>query len=460
MNGNYARKLTHVFFGWAMLGAVGYAEEMQVYFGNLHAHSNASDGNKDISPAEAYRIAREEGKLDFLSLSEHNHIMKNQETYEGVMQAAEQATTGGFVALFGQEYSTINKGFNHTNIHNYPLRIPKSMNGKYGEIFGNVLPSYSLQHPETVIFAGFNHPKKLSTDYGLEKDYDGDWSRFVEDMDPFVQLIAVASGPADASKKKKYLDPAAHPKFVHQNISHARWFAYLARGMHLAPKIDHDSHSPTYGFRHAGRTAVWASGGLTRDKLLAALAARHCYATEDLNLKIVAAIGTHRLPGDVIGVTDDGSWTLQLTISDPDEPDAEYTAEVFAGVTGDGVIATKVEDLAQSWSGDGSITFSLSAELDASLYYVVHVRQTSDDPINGEGKQDAWLAPIWLDGTVDQEEIDDDIDNDVNPFVSSKRSKVYHFAECRIALTIKDKNRIEHASQPAEKRLHKGCPWD
>ena len=441
-------------------GASASAQEIKVFFGNLHAHSNASDGNKDTSPADAFRIARDEGGLDFLSLTDHNHIMKSQATYDTVQEAARDSTGPNFVALFGQEYSTIMRGFNHTNIQNYPIRIPKSMNGKYRILFEDVLPSFVRNNSGTVIVAGFNHPKTLATDFGLESDFGGDWKKFVEVMDPFVQLIAVASGPADASKKKKYLDPAAHPKFVHQNISHARWFAYLARGMHLAPKIDHDSHSPTYGFRHAGRTAVWASGGLTRDKLLAALAARHCYATEDLNLKIVAAIGTHRLPGDVIGVTDDGSWTLQLTISDPDEPDAEYTAEVFAGVTGDGVIATKVEDLAQSWSGDGNIAFSLSAELDASLYYVVHVRQTSDDPINGEGKQDAWLAPIWLDGTVDQEEIDDDIDNDVNPFVSSKRSKVYHFAECRIASTIKDKNRIEHASQPAEKRLHKGCPWD
>ena len=60
-----------------------------------------------------------------------------------LIQAAQDATTSDFVALFGQEYSTITKGFNHTNIQNYPVAIAKSQNGQYKKIFGTVLTAVS-----------------------------------------------------------------------------------------------------------------------------------------------------------------------------------------------------------------------------------------------------------------------------------------------------------------------------
>lgn len=446
-----------------LLSASCAAQDVHVYFGNLHAHSNASDGNAGTSPADAYRIARDDGKLDFLSLSEHNHIMPDQATYDAVMAAANTATTGGFVALYGQEFSTIETGFNHSNIQNYPVRIPPELNGKYSTVFGTVLPAYVAAHPGAVVFAEFNHPEKIDNDYGFTANYGGDWSKFVADMDPFVKMIAVANGPSDYNNKG--FAPSASERLAHQNISTARWFAYLSHGMHLAPKIDHDSHSPTYGFRHAGRTAVWARGNLSRDKLVAALAARHVYATEDRNLRIVPTLsGAHvapqALPGDILRGQGDDDVSLSLAITDDDESGATYVIELWSGVGGSGAPATRVDDSIVSHTGNGSVTLTLAAENGMALYHIVHVFQTSPDPLRQQKPQDAWLAPVWIEpgpATPPDPGGDDAV---TLGFVSSKKSDVYHHANCKGAAAIKPENLLHHDVAPPGKRLHQGCPWE
>jgi predicted metal-dependent phosphoesterase TrpH len=47
-------------------------EKVGVYFGNLHSHTSYSDGSG--TPSEAYKYARDTAKLDFLAITEHNHI--------------------------------------------------------------------------------------------------------------------------------------------------------------------------------------------------------------------------------------------------------------------------------------------------------------------------------------------------------------------------------------------------
>ena len=88
-------------------------DELNVYFGNLHAHSHLSDG-EDTSPAEAYDFAKDIGGMDFLSLSEHNHYLTGDE-FEELMEVAESKNTSDFVALYGQEFSLYDSPYNHTN---------------------------------------------------------------------------------------------------------------------------------------------------------------------------------------------------------------------------------------------------------------------------------------------------------------------------------------------------------
>jgi len=372
-----------------------------------------------------------------------------------VIAAANAATTPTFVALYGQEYSTISKG-NHANIQNYPIRISPSLNGKYGTVFGTVLPTFTSTNLGTVVFAEFNHPESFTKDYGLQQDFGGDIQAFVQTMDPFVKLIAVASGPADANNKNN--QATGSDRFVHKDISTSRWFKYLSHGMHLAPKVDHDNHSPTYGFRHAGRTAVWVRGALTRDSLVRALSDRHCYATEDKNLRIIPTLSNGALPGDIVKGATVPNVTVALAVNDDDEPSAAYSIELYSGVSGDGQNPSPVSGATQTLSGNGSASLALQIDPAASLYYIIHVEQTSNDPVNNSNRSDAWLAPIWFaPGDGPDGPIDDD-DDAIQRFVSSRNSDVYHFPDCRVVSQIAEHNLLTHEGVPEGKRLHQGCP--
>jgi len=83
------------------------AKAWTAYFGNLHAHSEVSDGVE--TPAVAFEYAKTEGKLHFMCLSEHNHEVTKAEL-DQVRAAATASTTSGFVALQGQEYSKLPPG--------------------------------------------------------------------------------------------------------------------------------------------------------------------------------------------------------------------------------------------------------------------------------------------------------------------------------------------------------------
>lgn len=108
----------------------------RVFFGNLHSHTSYSDGSG--TPSQAYRHARDVAHLDFLAITEHNHsraesgarerrdgllIATNHALYTGpdaeaLIPAANRLTEDGqFVAIYGQEFSTISSG-NHVNVFN------------------------------------------------------------------------------------------------------------------------------------------------------------------------------------------------------------------------------------------------------------------------------------------------------------------------------------------------------
>lgn len=420
--------------------------KLNIYFGNLHAHSNLSDGEKNISASKAYRHARTHG-LDFMSLSEHNHKLTSSEM-SSLKQAASDETKSKFVALFGQEYSLISAG-NHTNIHNYPLVIPKSLNGQYKKIFGTMLPAFSAAHPDTIIIAGFNHPDKMKYDYGLEKDYKGNFNAFVEDLDPYVQLIAIGSGPADSGNKKGFTVNNT-TDLIHRDVSKSRWFDYLSHGMHLAPKIDHDTHSLTYGQRVSGRTGVWINGSITKKKLLNALVNRHVYATEDHNLVVNPKLSTGHLPGDIIEQTEIAPITLTLNVSDSDEPNATYELEIFAGEAN----GERPDRVLKEKFVNGKVEVDIEGGEGAETYFIAHIIQTSDDPENDSTKADAWLAPIWVNLVLE----DDDIPEITTGFVGSKNSKVYHLPNCSMAKRIKANNLVVFDSKPINRRLHKNCP--
>src|SRR5438552_18154226 len=99
-------------------------------------------------------------------------------------------------------------------------------------------------------------------------------------------LIEVLNGPAMAKTDGLRAEEQMEADYLH----------YLNMGFRLAPTADQDNHYKTWGTVTDARTAIIADA-LNKPALLAAMRARHVYATEDKNLRLMFRVNGH-LTGD------------------------------------------------------------------------------------------------------------------------------------------------------------------
>jgi hypothetical protein len=395
--------------------------------------------------------------LDFLCISEHNHvsaegtgddpaklhIAKDHTLYSGAQPASLISTAkrvntqfaGSFVALYGQEFSVIAKG-NHLNVFDVGEVIDEAVipNRAFDKLYGTWLPAH-LDTSGKLPMVQFNHPAKVTEDYGILKYPDQ--AAFVAAVQPYARTIAIVSGPHDTK-------PGAPPAH-NDHFDTAAYFHYLNLGLQLAPAMDGDNHFITFGTSTEHRTAVWAPE-LTREAILTAIRENHVYATQDKNLVVDFRIN-NQIMGAKLRAQAGDPLTISVQLSDPDEPAAKYHVTLFHDTVGDAVEASEIEH--DDLTGNGTITFDPQKYIGGIEYYLVHVEQS------GTGKTDhAWTAPIWI--SVDEDHIPTPIDSP--GFVWSVNSKVFHIAGCKDAAKILDVNRRTGTTAPDGKTLHKNCP--
>lgn len=442
--------------------AVSLRGQDNVYFGNLHSHTSYSDGSG--KPAEAYKHARDVAHVDFLAITEHNHaqaeqgadadrrdgilIATNPSLYSGsssssLISAARAANADGtFVALYGQEFSTISSG-NHVNVFEIPdvITVP---NGAFDQLSTLLSTAHDSRGLQPIV--QFNHPglndKNPAKDYG-EDDFASD-AAWVATMGKFARTIAILSGPA-MTKTFNNRPPSA---LEHQ------YLRYLNLGFHLAPVADQDNHYKTWGDASVARTAVIAPS-LTKANILDAIDKRHVYATEDKDLRLVFKVNGH-LIGDQIPVPAVGTpLDISYSINDADEPDAGYSIEVFSGViaTGEAVVVDKLEADGNTSGHIDSVNFEAEHQ-----YIFFKITQVDEDG----GKDVAWTAPVWLEGGAGPAPPTPPPDatgcTAGDQLVASKKRSIYHCSSCRDAQTISAANRVVGDAAAQGRTLHEHCP--
>lgn len=89
--------------------------DYNIYYANLHSHTNLSDG--EGTPAEAFLYARDSAGIDILAITDHSYYL-TEAKYQELKDAAQQtAIEGRFVALFGQEFGSVGQdGFGHVDV--------------------------------------------------------------------------------------------------------------------------------------------------------------------------------------------------------------------------------------------------------------------------------------------------------------------------------------------------------
>ena len=343
------------------------------YYGNLHAHSGYSDGNKDnptYTPANDYAYAKNSLHMDFLGISEHNHsgAGMNISTWPLGVAQAQSATTSSFVALYGQEWGVISGG-GHVLIYgidsligweagNYQIYVAKSDYTGPDGLFKRLNKNGNA-------FASYAHP--TSSDYNSVSS--STYSSFV---DSCVIGCAVESGPAFATN-------VTYDSFPSSMSFLSYYTTMLGKGYHIGPFMDHDTHYTNFGRANEIRTVVLAPS-LTKSNLIDAMKARHFYATEDFDTKISFTVNNEIMGSVISGNT---SPSITVTVTDPTAPSgATKSIKLMYGVPGSGKSATQ---LTSSSTTSLSYTHTALATGSSAYYYL-------DITINGRR---SITAPIW-----------------------------------------------------------------
>lgn len=349
-------------------------------FGNLHAHSSYSDGNKDNlsnTPDEDYTFARDALCMDFLGISEHNHAGAGMDYPDYALGFAEANSMnlvpgpGGntLVTLWGMEWGVISGG-GHVLVYGFDDDLIGWEPGNY-DIFvakNDYTSLWETINARSGAFATLAHPNN--------SDYGNLASAYNEAADQAIVGVAIESGPA-FSTSTTYNDFPSSLAF----LSYYR--TMLARGFRVAPQMDQDNHNLTFGTANSNRMVVLASAK-NRESLLEGIRSMRYYASQDCNLRIDLRNGTHPMGSEVSNA---GLPTLTLTATDPDA-EAVTLIELWGGQMGGSVPGAPIK----TYSNTSSFTFNAGdAENvqpnNTTWYYFLIITQ--------EDGNRAVTAPIW-----------------------------------------------------------------
>ena len=248
------------------------------YFGQLHAHTDISDGHGTVQ--EAFEFAAQVENLDFFAVTDHSNSFDNadlgavdldgtaiSEAWAAGKAAAEAVTNGDFVGIFGYEMTwPEDLAIGHISTFGTPgwqTRDQTGMNTLKG--YFNTLASV----PESL--SQFNHPGA----------YYGDFQNFSEygpQYDTCVHLLEVG-GEGDFTAYDAYT-----------TALDASW--------HLAPSNNQNNHNGNWGSDSNARTVILAKT-LTEEAIYDAIRNYRVYATEDADLKILYHLN-HRIMGSTM----------------------------------------------------------------------------------------------------------------------------------------------------------------
>lgn len=339
-----------------------FTPDWNVYFGQLHAHTNLSDGTGSVE--EAFVYASKVENLDFFAVTDHSDSFDNADAGEiakdgaGIStgwaagkQAATSVTNGNFVGMFGFEMTwPEDKQLGHISTFNTPGWQTRDQ-----EDFENVPTALENYYKALTTVPGsvsqFNHPDIIHGDFERFDHYSPEY-------DEAISLLEIAG--EDGTVDCEYYHLA------------------LDKGWHVAPTNNQNNHNGQWGDASRARTVILAET-LTEEALYDAMKDRRVYATQDSDLTVY-----YTLNGAVMGSILPKSKEAEITVflSDP-------TDEAIGKVE---VIADGGEMIDSAYVGTPSQVLELPVSGGYSYYYL-RVTQPDGDV--------AVTAPVWMDGYDD-----------------------------------------------------------
>lgn len=337
-------------------------ENYNVYFGQIHSHTDYSDGAGTCD--QAFDYAKNTAKqIDFLAVTDHSNSFDNADSaniHDGSVstewkeghELADKYTDSTFVGIYGYEMTWSN-GLGHMNTYNtagFQSRTQADYK-TYSTALGNY---YTTLKTDTGSISQFNHPGTTFGDFS-------DFAHYDEDIDSLISLLEVGNGEGAIGSDGYF------PSYEYYTRA-------LDKGWHVSPTNNQDNHKGYWGDANTGRTVVLADS-LTRENIYDALRNRRTYATEDNDLEI-----QYTLNGEVMGtILDQTPEQANIKVQLKDTTDSSI-GKVEVIVNGGLSIATK-----EVTTNEAEVEFKLPA--DYSYYYI---RVTQPD------KDTAVTAPVWV----------------------------------------------------------------
>ena len=354
----------------------------QRYFGQLHSHTQYSDGAGSLESALAYvKALPDNANVDFVAFTDHSNYFDksgaanpegalydmtkateySQQTwksYKDAVAAFNADNAGSMVAIAGFEM-TWSGGPGHINTFNTPGIVSRNnttLNNKTKDAGLQAYYKLLSQKEGANSISQFNHP---GTTFGNFIDF-GYWDAVV---DTRMYMVEVGNGEGQIGAGGYY-------------PSYEQYIMALDKGWHVAPTNNQDNHKGRWGNANDARDVI-LTDDFTEDGIYAALRARRMYATEDKNLDLDYTVNGNMM-GSIIDVPE--KLNFEISFNDPDRTDSIAKVEL---VVNSGKVAytwDSAADLAK-----GSVSVELAPEY---TYYFVRVTE-------GDGDL-AVTAPVWV----------------------------------------------------------------
>ena len=360
------------------------ATKYQHYFGQLHSHTQYSDGAGTLTDALRYvENLPASANVQFVAFTDHSNyfdsssspnveaalydtsLVKDSDashswkTYKDTIAKFNEDNAGSMVAIGGFEM-TWSGGPGHINTFNTPgivSRNNKTLNNKTDDAGMKAYYALLSQAEGANSISQFNHP---GTTFGNFKDFNY-WDPVIDSR---MYMVEVGNGEGAIGAGGYY-------------PSYEQYIMALDKGWHLAPTNNQDNHKGKWGNANDARDVILADD-FSEQGIYEAIRALRMYATEDKNLELTYTVNGLMMGSSITEVPD--KLNIEVTVNDPDASDSIAKVEVVAN---SGKVAYTWDNAAQLRSG------KLSATLDPSYsYYFIRVTQKDGDL--------AVTSPVWV----------------------------------------------------------------
>jgi hypothetical protein len=315
-------------------------ERPRILWGDLHGHSNFSDGTG--LPEDYYRYARDVAALDVAVLTDHDHwgipfLDEAPDLWKEIQEKTQSFyEPGRLVTLEGFEWTNWIYGHRHVLHFGAGLEIRSSIDPAFDtptELWD------SLRGEPVLTVAHHSAGGPIAIDWSFAPD---------PELEPITEIVSVHGSSESADSPGGIYSPIPG-NFVRDA---------LARGYRLGFVGSGDGHDGHPGLAHLGNP----SGGLaailseetTRESVLAALRARRCYATNGPRIVLDAEL-EGRPMGSVLPASESGRLVVRVIAPDVlDRVDLVAGGQVIDSIPGEERRAIVFESTIKA-SGPGSL---------------------------------------------------------------------------------------------------------